>query len=88
MGLKHCKQQVSERKVIAQHALCWGQGSGARRAANLLSHLKIIVQAIVQDEGMCHFDAVRLHGVLVTVVIVANLWVVEVCDLRTHQLTL
>lgn len=46
-------------------------------------YLKIVVQAIVQDEGMCHLDAMWLHWMLVAVMVVANFWVIEVCNLST-----
>lgn len=31
---------------------------------------------------MCHLDSMRLHRMLIAVVIVANLWVIEVCYLN------
>lgn len=38
----------------------------------------------MQNEGMCHLDAVRLHWMLVAVMVVANFWVIEVCHLSTR----
>ena len=47
-------------------------------------YLKIVVQAIVQDEGVCHLDAMRLHRMLIAVMVVANFWVIEVCYLSRN----
>lgn len=47
-------------------------------------YLKIVVQTIVQDEGVCHLDAMRLHRMLIAVMVVANFWVVEVCYLSRN----
>ena len=43
-------------------------------------HLHLVVQAIVDDEGVSHSDAMRFHGVSLAIVVVANIRVVEVGD--------
>jgi hypothetical protein len=42
---------------------------------------EVLVEAVVHDEGVCHTDAVWLHWVACVIGVVANVAVVEVCDL-------
>ena len=41
-------------------------------------HLHLVVQAIVDDEGVSHSDAMRFHGVSLAIVVVADSRVIEV----------
>ena len=50
-------------------------------------HLHLVVQAIVDDEGVGHPDAMRFHGVSLAVVVVANIRVVEVGNHALLSLT-
>ena len=50
-------------------------------------HLHLVVQAIVDDKGVSHSDAMRFHGVALTVVVVANIRVVEVGNHALLSLT-
>jgi hypothetical protein len=43
--------------------------------------LQVLVETVVHDEGVCHADAVRLHWVACVIGVIANVTVVEVCDL-------
>lgn len=46
------------------------------------AHIHHIVQSIVQYEGMSHPDAVRLHRVSWPIVVIANVWIIEVGNLQ------
>lgn len=45
------------------------------------AHFHLVVQPIVKYEVVSHAYAVRLHGVPRAIVVAAQLWVIEVCNL-------
>lgn len=52
---------------------------------NLGANLKLAIQAIVQDEVVCHPYAVRLHWVSLAIVEVPHLAVVEIGNLVSRK---
>lgn len=46
------------------------------------AHLNLIIQAVMQNQVIGQGDAVRLHGVVKSIVERSNVWVVEICHLN------
>lgn len=53
-----------------------------------IKNLHVMKQAVLGKQGISHCDSLRFHGVIVTVVIVANFRVIKVTNLSLHAVSL
>lgn len=67
---------LEEIDVIIRVKSCHGRGAEKTRAKDI----HFFVQAVVDDKVVCHAYTVGLHGVALTVVVIAHLGVVKVRD--------
>jgi len=69
------------RQILQEINVVWGMECrhGLLGGAYWPEHLQVAIQAVAHDEGMGHAYTMRLHGVAMAIVVVANLWLVEIC---------
>jgi hypothetical protein len=66
--------------------LCMQQPSAHAPSCRVcVAHLHLLVQAIMQYQGVCHLHAVRLHWMAGAVVVGPNVRIIEVGNLQDHH---